>query len=178
MLRVEVSRYLLLASGVAAMLWLHIEYVLTYKYMRLKFGVLEGGRYTDEIIGLEFVNAHALTELSLGGRRFDGVIADFDNIDDETQRFLTLCALNRVPVYDARQIYESLTGKVKIHRMSENNMGALLPSPLYERIKASIDVCLVLLSLPLVIPIALLTAVLVRLESPGPVIYSDSHRSR
>lgn len=174
MLRVEVSRFLLLASGTAAMLWLHIEYVLTYKYMRLKLGVLEGGQYTNEIVELDFIDARPLTELSLGDRRYDGVVADFNTIDDKAQRFLTQCALSRVPVYDARQIYESLTGKVKIHRMSENNMGALLPSPVYERIKACIDIGLVLVSLPIVIPIGLLTAILVRLESPGPIIYTQT----
>src|SRR5690606_29907384 len=174
MLRVEVSRFLLLASGTAAMLWLHIEYVLTYKYMRLKLGVLEGGQYTNEIVELDFIDARPLTELSLGDRRYDGVVADFNTIDNEAQRFLTQCALERVPVYDARQIYESLTGKVKIHRMSENNMGALLPSPVYERIKACIDIGLVLISLPIVIPVGLLTAILVRLESPGPIIYTQT----
>lgn len=178
MLRIEVSRYLLMASGLAAILWLHIEYVFTYKYMRIKLGVIQGGRYTDEIIELDFIDARPLLELSLGDRRYDGVVADFTNINDTEQRFLTQCALNRIPVYDAKQIFESLSGKVKIHRMSENNMGALLPSPVYERTKSCIDIVLVLLSLPLVLPIATCTALLVRLESPGPVIYTQTRIGR
>ena len=178
LLRVEVSRYLLLSSAVISVLWFHIEYTLTYKYMRLKLGVVPGGQYTDEVIKLGFIDARPLEELSLGDRRYDGVVADFRSIDDATQRFLTQCALDRIPVYDAKQIYESLSGKVKIHRMSENNMGALLPSPIYERMKTCIDILLVLLTLPIVCPIALITAILVRLESPGPVIYTQTRIGR
>lgn len=178
LLRVDVSRYLLLSSALISVLWFHIEYTLTYKYMRLKLGVVLGGHYTDEVVKLGFIDARPLRDLSLGDRRYDGVVADFRSIDDATQRFLTQCALERIPVYDAKQIYESLSGKVKIHRMSENNMGALLPSPIYERMKTCIDILLVLLTLPIVLPVALITAILVRLESPGPVIYTQTRIGR
>lgn len=174
MLRIEVSRYLLFTSGLCALVWLHIAYTLTYKYMRLKLAVIPDGQYTDEIVKLEFIDARPLLELDLEKRRYDGVVADFNHIDEITQRFLTRCALNRTPVYDAKQIYESLTGKVKIHRMSENNMGSLLPSPVYERLKQCIDIVIVLLTLPITLPIALITALLIRLESPGPIIYTQT----
>lgn len=128
MLQLPVSRYLLVASGACATLWLYLEYTLTYKYMSLKLAVVPGGRYTSEILAMEDIKVTPLTTLTLD-RRYDGVVADFHQIDDATQRFLTQCALNRTAVYDARQIYESLSGRVEIHRMSENNMGSLLPSP-------------------------------------------------
>ncbi len=174
MLRLEVSRYLLFASGLSALIWLHIEYTLTYKYMRLKLAVVPGGHYTDEIVKLSFIDARLLPELDLEDRRYDGVVADFSYIDETTQRFLTRCALNRTPVYDAKQIYESLTGKVKIHRMSENNMGSLLPSPVYERLKRCIDTIIVILALPVVLPVGLITALFIKVESPGPIIYTQT----
>src|SRR5690606_31950247 len=60
-----------------------------------------------------------------------------------------------------------------INRMSENNIGALLPTPMYERTKTLIDWLIVILSLPVVVPICIVTAILVKLESPGPVIYTQ-----
>ncbi|MCR4158884.1 exopolysaccharide biosynthesis polyprenyl glycosylphosphotransferase [Kerstersia gyiorum] len=173
MLQLPVSRYLLVASGACATLWLYLEYTLTYKYMSLKLAVVPGGRYTSEILAMEDIKATPLTTLALD-RRYDGVVADFHQIDDATQRFLTQCALNRTAVYDARQIYESLSGRVEIHRMSENNMGSLLPSPIYERLKQIIDILFVIAMSPIVLTIGLITALLIKLESPGPAIYTQT----
>ena len=173
-LHLQISRYLLLASGVAALFWLYVEYTLTFKYLRLKLAVIPGGRYTEDILAIPFTDARPLASLDLQGNRYDGVVADFDNIEGETQRFLAHCALNHTPVYDARQIFESLTGRVKIHRMSENNIGSLLPSPTYAFLKTLFDLCILLITAPLVIPVALITALLIRLESPGPVIYTQT----
>src|SRR5690606_9598533 len=47
-------------------------------------------------------------------------------------------------------------------------------SSAYCFIKSLLDWTIVALSLPLVIPIGLLTATLIRIESPGPVIYRQS----
>ena len=174
MAQLSVSRYLLLASGVCAVVWQYIEFAVTYKYQRLKLGIITQGQYTDELMQLSFIDARPLLDMDLQDRRYDGIVADFDTIDDAQQRFLTQCALERIPVYDDKQIYESLSGKVKINRMSENNMGALLPSPLYERVKLLFDVLIVLVTLPIVLPLGLITAVLIRLESPGPVIYTQT----
>jgi len=171
---VAVSRYLLLASSACALLWMYIQYLLTDKHMRLKLAVVPGGKYTEEVLAQPGVHAHPLNTLSLNGVRYDGVVADFAHIDTPAQRFLAQCALNRIPVYDAKDIYESLTGRVKIHRMSENNIGSLLPSPLYETIKRCMDVGIVLLTLPATIMIGAVVAVLIKLESPGPVIFTQT----
>ena len=174
MVHVAVSRYLLLSSSTCALIWMYSQHLLTYKHMRLKLAVIPGGKYTAEVLSQPVVDSHALTGLSLNGIRYDGVVADFEDIDIPTQRFLAQCALNRTAVYDAKEIYESLTGRVKIHRMSENNMGSLLPSPLYEVIKRCMDVGIVLLTLPVTVAVGAIVAVLIKLESPGPVIYTQT----
>jgi len=172
MSHLAVSRYLLLSSSACAVVWMVGQYLLTHKHMRIKLAVIPGGRYTAEILSLAY--AHPLTTLSLGGVRYDGVVADLDHSDAATQRFLAQCALDRTAVYDARDVYESLTGRVKIHRMSENKMGALLPSPFYEVIKRCIDITIVVATLPLTLIIGGVVAVLIKLESTGPVIYTQT----
>lgn len=171
-LRVEASRALLLMSAVLAMLFFLFELRVAQIYYRSKLAVLPKG-FALNLLGLTEVDARPLSALVLGGIRYDGVVADFGVLSAEEERFLTSCALQGVPVYNAKQIYESITGRVKIDRMSENSIGALLPSPVFERVKQCIDMTLVLLAAPFCILIGLVTAVLIRLESPGPVIYSQ-----
>ncbi len=173
LLRIEVSRFILIACGLAALAWFHLEHISTYKYRLLKLAVIPGGMATD-ILTLSNVDAREIICLDLEGVRYDAVVADFECLDQKTERFLTRCALNRVAVYDAKPVYESFSGRVKINRMSENNIGSLLPTPMYERVKLLMDWVIVLLTLPIVIPVCLVTAVLIRLESPGPIIYCQT----
>jgi len=173
MFRMEVSRYLLFSSSVCALVWMYTQYILTYKYMRLKLAVIPGGQYTEEILALDFIRADILVDFDIGKTRYDGVVADFDYINMHAQRFLTQCALSRTAVYNAKDIYESLTGRVKIHRMSENNIGSLLPSTTHEIIKRCMDLMIVILSAPVVLVISAITALCIKIESRGPVIYSQ-----
>lgn len=174
-LHLNIPNHLLLISYGIALVWLYIEHTFTFKCLRLKIGVIPGGRYIQSILDISFINARLLSSLSVAGCRYDGIVADLENVNDpNTLRFLTQCALNHLPVYDAKQIYESLTGRVKIHHISENNIGSLLPSPSYELSKLVFDFFVLLVTSPLTVPIALITAFLIKIESPGPIIYSQT----
>ena len=64
-----------------------------------------------------------------------------------------------------------MTGKVEFHRHADNDFGALLPSLSYIRLKRGIDLAAcVALALPVALVIGLV-AVLIRFDSPGPVLY-------
>lgn len=173
LLRLEISRFILVTCGVAALAWFHLEHIFTYKYRLLKLAVIPGGIATD-VMALSNVDTREIKSLDLEGVRYDAVVADFDCLDERAERFLTRCALNRIAVYDAKVVYESFSGRVKINRMSENNIGSLLPTPMYERVKLVMDWVIVLATLPIVLPVCLITALLIRLESPGPIIYSQT----
>lgn len=177
LLRIEVSRVLLLSSGFAALVWFHIEYMLTRAYLRPKLAVIPGG-FADEVLALANCDARPLHNLDLRNVRYDGVVADFETLGPDQERFLTACALENVPVYNAKTVFESLTGRVKINRMSENNIGSLLPSSAYEFVKSVTDWLIVVATLPITVPLGLITALLIRLESPGPVIYTQTRIGR
>ena len=61
---------------------------------------------------------------------FDGLLADMhsDLLTPDWERFLSDCALKRIPVYNAMQFRESLTGKVNVRHLVANNFGDLSPS--------------------------------------------------
>lgn len=101
------------------------------------------------------------------------VVADLHSPDlgAQWQKFLADCTLRGIAVYNIRQIEESLTGRVKIRHLYENDLGSLLPSPSYMTLKRILDTFLVVFSLPISLPLMLLTALAVRLESKGNVLF-------
>lgn len=102
-----------------------------------------------------------------------GIVADLhdEDLKDSWQHFLAQCTLSGMPVYNIRQVEEFLSGRVKIRHLYENDLGSLLPSPTYVLIKRLLDMLLIILSAPLTVPVMLLTAVAIRLESRGPILF-------
>lgn len=172
-LRLDFSRLLLLSSVITALVWFSLEHLISQRYRRTKLAVIAKG-FAEQILPLKIVDARLLPSLDLGNTRYDGVVADFREINPDEERFLTHCVLSGIPVYNAKNIYESITGRVRIDHMSENNIGALLPSLGLQRLKSILDFLFVLATAPLILPICLLTAIAIRLESPGPIIYTQT----
>lgn len=171
--QINASRMIIVTSGIIALLWLHVEYIFTFKYRVPKLAIVVQSD-TQELLALNTIDARPISILLLNEKRYDAIVADFATITPEWQRFLTKCALQRIPIYNANQVFESITGRVRIRNMSENNIGSLLPSPFYERIKISLDWMLVITTIPIWLPIIILTAILVKLESPGPAFYTQT----
>ena len=75
--------------------------------------------------------------------------------------FVSECAVGGLQVFSATQLKESILGRVNITHLIENNFGVLAPSPVIIFVKRVIDVFVVVLSLPVVLPICLLTAIII-----------------
>lgn len=124
----------------------------------------------NQLPGVEWIR---MDDPKLPERPVDGIVADLHDpkLDAKWQRFLANQTLQSMPVYHVRKIQEELTGRVKITHMYENDLGSLLPPKSYLAIKRWLDTILVLLSFPLTLPIMLITAIAIKLESPGPVLF-------
>ena len=109
-----------------------------------------------------------------------GIVADLyePQLDKYWQKFLAQQTLNGMPVYNIRQVEEFLTGRVKIHHLYENDLGSLLPSPTYVLFKRVWDIAIILLSAPITVPLMTLTAIAVKLESPGKILFSQNRVGR
>jgi len=172
--RIQVSRLVLMLGGSFALIWFSFEHQLNLRYRQCKLAVIQKG-FALQLLELGGnVDIRPLEGLSLGEYRYDGVVADFRAMNADEERFLTQCALQGIPVYNAKDVFESFTGRVKIDYMSENNIGSLLPSRTVENFKTLFDLSIILLTLPFTILICLITAICIRMESPGPVIYSQA----
>ena len=106
-------------------------------------------------------------------KKVQAIVADLSSpaLDEDWQRFLTEQTLQGRPVYNNRQVYESLTGRLPIHHLYENELGSLLPSQTYLWFKQLLDIIAILLVAPFVLLIAVITVIAIRLESPGKAIF-------
>ncbi|MDI7183525.1 sugar transferase [Leptospira santarosai] len=172
--RLDYSVQVIVLGFFITLSWCYIGYFIGHRYRLQRFALVPLGE------ALEFQERHGtqfvfLKKPDLGKERFDAVVADLraKNLTAEWEKFLARCTLSRVPVYHTKQIIESLTGRVKVNHLSENEFGSLLPSRFYEMIKRGIDFIAALVFFPVFFPFMLLIAVLIRLESKGGVVFSQ-----
>ena len=103
---------------------------------------------------------------------YSGVIADFSSEPEpEWEHFLAFSALQGIPVYHVKQFNESITGRVAVDHLWENTLGAIVPALIYPQFKRIIDVLAALLLLPFVASLVGVCAILIKLETPGPIFY-------
>lgn len=166
------SRQVLLIGYLLTLFWCFTGYFVGIRYRRLKLGVVPFGAAKDlrPTKGNEF---RMLDAPDLKGVRFDGIVADLrsDELMPEWERFLARCTLCHIPVYHVKQISESITGRVQIDHLAENDFGSLLPSGAYSFFKRFFDVAAVMITAPITMPVMALTAIAVKLDSPGPALF-------
>lgn len=102
------------------------------------------------------------------------IVADlhFDHAD-AWERRLAEAALNGVPIFHYKQVFEAQTGRVQIDHLSENVLGALIPSSSYHGVKRAVDLIGVLVALPLFAPLLLVAAIAIKLDSRGPIFFQQ-----
>lgn len=165
----------LLTGFVFATVFLLVQSMLLNRLHTLRMAFVPLGRaeFADATKGAEWIR---LNEPEIPqGYKLNAIVADLHSpaLTDAWQKFLANCTLQHMPVYNIRQVEEVLTGRVKIHHMYENNLGSLLPNPIYMVLKYLWEVFLIVLSLPIVLPLMLVTALLIKLEDGGSVFYNQ-----
>ena len=104
----------------------------------------------------------------------DGVVVDLRaDIPGHWEQFLTSCVLSGVPVYHVTQAREMLTGRLDIRHLSENMLTSHDPRHGYLALKRIFDTAGALLALVVLGPLLLLVALAVKLDSPGPALFTQ-----
>ena len=172
-LRLDYSRAYL---GTSAALAAVTSYTIHFYLLRATtkpFYIVPFGK-TSALTELPNVEWIPLTEPVMPPGRETVIVADlrYDH-DDDWERMLAEAAVNGHPVYHVKQIRESLTGRVSIEHLSENSFGSLLPNLAYRKMKRGFDLLLTLVALPILIVPMLLIALLVKIDSTGPVLFKQ-----
>jgi len=100
----------------------------------------------------------------------DGVVADLHASLPDFQTFLADYSMRGLPTYHTGYIYELLTARVLLGATCEASVD-LRTRRYYPYVKRAMDLILIGISLPITGPIMALTALAIRLESTGPVLF-------
>lgn len=175
MTRLDYSRAALSLSFVSILAWFHVCFVVASRNRVQRFAVAPYGR-AKEVTAIDSVSWIVLPknadEPITKQSGFSGLVVDLrSDHPREWEELITKSALSGVPVYNYKQVSEMLTGQVRIDHLSENNLGSLIPSIGYFPAKRGIDLVLVLAVLPFLCPLFAIIALMIKIESAGPVFF-------
>ena len=169
--------FLEVASG-ASIVWLAAGVWFFQRRPRSRFAVLPGGSAYQLLRSVS--GTHEVT--TSGHRipdRVDGIVADLHRVPDTGfQGLLAHSGVRGLPVYDAAYLYEMLTGCVLLGKTRDTSIEVRPPGPLYDMVKRSLDIGLILISAPITLPMMAITALAIKLDSPGPVLFRQERVGR
>ena len=146
-------------ANVAAQLWLPLG------------GEIVHERAMPEAASVEWVVARSTSDAS---QNVDGVVADLaTRLPKEWEQLVVRWALDGIPVYDALELGELLTGQVAIDRLSEVNLVSRMVSTVYLMVKQVVDTAVAIAVIPLVLAIWAAVAVAIKLDDGGSVVFAQ-----
>ena len=175
LMRIDYSRSQFLLSFALTCFWFAAILFVVARFRRPVFGILPGAD-TSRLMSYRGIRWKVLKSPKLIERLpHIPLIVDFQSpdLDADWERIIAEEAIKGRRVLSARELAESLTGRVEIEHLSENSFGHLAPDALYAPTKRYVDIFSSLLILALLWPIMVLTAIVIRLESKGPSIFKQ-----
>ena len=176
--RIPYDRTALIVGYVVHLAWAYGLYLTVQRNIRQHIAIVPVGEVA-QLEEIDSVDWHRIDSPQLDRVvGCDAVVADFANLPPEWERFLADAAIEGRVVYQVKQLYESLTGRVHIEHMSENSFGSLHPVRGYAHLKSLFDLGLALILLPILALPMLLVALAIRLDSKGPALFRQRRVGR
>lgn len=170
-LRLEYSRVILISGFVSCALGQFLLLIKGRSVARGHFWLVPLGNI-DRVRNIPDMAWEELKTPTLPPTSQRGIVADLrHDLPPEWERMLAAAVLAGAPVYHFKQLEESLTGRVDIEHLSENTLGSLSPDGSYLALKRGVDFLVSLALLPVLLPFFGLVALLIKLDSPGPVFF-------
>lgn len=171
--RIDYSRFQLGMSFFLCVGWFYATHFLTRRAIRHHIGIIPGGRM-EELNRFSSIRWTLLNDPRALPADLTCVVADLrTHFSDEWVKTLADFAVSGVPVYHVKQLRESLTGRVEIEHLSENNLGNLTPNHAYMQIKRAIDFLVAAIMLPIALPIILLISLAIKIIDGGPIFFTQ-----
>lgn len=175
LMRIDYSRYQFLMSFILACIWFAVILFVMARFRRPTFYILAGAK-TSRLQSYRGIRWRVVkTPEALARYPNIPLIVDFRNstLDPVWERIVAEEAIRGRRVLSARQLAESLTGRIEINNLSENTFGHLAPDSLYAPTKRYVDMLTAIAVIAVLWPIMLLTAIAIRLDSEGPAIFKQ-----
>jgi lipopolysaccharide/colanic/teichoic acid biosynthesis glycosyltransferase len=178
LLRSDYSRVQLFGSGILAILWMAFVGQLKARYLVRNYAVLPSS-LIEAMPGLPTCHWLPFEQVEHDGIRVDAIVADLGaGLTERQVSSLAGAAIAGVPVLDRRYIVETMTGRTPLGGLTPNEFGALLPSRQYLVVRRSIELLLTVLCVPIFLPMLLVVALAIRLDSPGPIFFIQTRVGR
>lgn len=169
--RVEYSRIALMATWFAVPLVTYLEFRFRQHLQQGIYAVLPFGFYT-KLVSCNPDKFKVLEVPAINEHDFNGIIVDSnEKLPAQWQHFIAEQLSFGTPVTDSVSAYEAITGKSPLDHYGELATHDILPSQLYLSAKRLLESVLVIVSAPITLPLVLLVALLVKLESKGPAFF-------
>lgn len=175
LMRIDYSRYQFLMSFAIACIWFAAILFIMARFRRPTFYLVPGAN-SSRLLEYKGLRWKVLKSQKMIDRYpHIPIVADFrdKSMPPEWERTVAEEAIKGRRILSARQLAESLTGRVEIENLTENTFGHLAPDSLYAPTKRYVDIFSALCVIALLWPIMLLTAIIVRIESKGPAIFKQ-----
>jgi lipopolysaccharide/colanic/teichoic acid biosynthesis glycosyltransferase len=161
-LSVSFALSLLVALSVA----LHVARKIQRRFWLVPFGQTGTVR---EVPGVDWM---ILTDPVVPSDSKAVIVADLQHDhDDDWARMLAIAAVRGHEVYHTKVLMESITGRVSMDHLSENSFGSLVPNLAYVHTKRMLDLFSIVVLSPFLALLLLGIALIVKLSSPGPVLF-------
>lgn len=169
------SRVFLLSSYILSLFCFLIEYLLIKKRNKLTFVILPSSK-TDNIDDLKkfnnIINFIKIYNPSQNINNVDGVvITSIENLDSEWYKFLVKQTLKGIPIYHISEIYEQMLGKIPLEYFYEEFLLDFKQTKISRIFKRIFDIVLVLLLSPFAIILGVVIAIMIKLDSEGPIFF-------
>jgi len=161
-----INRLALLAT-LGSMGWYLADKCL-HRYRNSRLLVLPGGA-TDRVLASPGVTAEANDGWFRAGP-LDGIVTDLHTSMSDFADVLADYSMKGLPTYHAGYIYELLTARVLLGASCKTSLD-VQTRRYYPYVKRGMDLLLIAGSLPLTLPLGVGTALAIRLESRGPVLF-------
>jgi lipopolysaccharide/colanic/teichoic acid biosynthesis glycosyltransferase len=176
--RFEYSRVQLFGSGLLVFTWVVGEAHLRVRLFTRSYAVVPGASLAA-MPAVESCRWLGFEDAVGRSARLDGIVADLSNgLSQRELSELARAAIQGMPVLDRRYIVESLTGRTPLSGLAPNEFGALLPSRQYLAFRRVVELLCTVIALPVLLPVMLVLAAIVRLDSAGPVFYTQARVGR
>jgi lipopolysaccharide/colanic/teichoic acid biosynthesis glycosyltransferase len=171
LMRSDYSRVQLFGSGVLAVLWMAFVAQLRARYLIRNYALIPAS-LIEAMPVIATCRWLDFEEVGRDGVRVDAIVTDLAaDLGEQQLQALANAAIAGVPVLDRRYVLETMTGRTPLGGLTPNEFGALLPSRQYLVIRRAIELALTILTLPLLLPILAVVAIVVRATSAGPVLF-------
>lgn len=178
LLRIDYSRVQFFGSGLLTVIWMASVAQLRSRYLVRNYAVIPHSSIADMPM-LSTCRWLDFDDVQRQDIRVDAIVADLGaDLGEGRLAALADAAIAGVPVLDRRYIVETMTGRTPLGGLTPNEFGALLPSRQYLVVRRAVELGLTVLMLPILLPVLVGVALIVRLDSPGPVFFMQTRIGR